>query len=509
MIRKTIAWLAVVAAALLVSLPSAFAGKKDDTLRFASNLEVENVDAYFNNAREGIVLARLIWDQLIWRNPKTGEYKPSLATSWKWVNPTTLDVELRKGVVFHNGEKFDADDVVYTLTFVTDPANKVVTPNNVNWIKNAEKRGEYSVRINLKVPFPAAIEYLAGPIPIYPNEYYKKVGPRGMGEKPVGTGPYMVTEVQQGKHVRFAKNPSYFKDSPQGQPSIGNLDYRTIPETNTQIAELMSGGLDWIWRVQTDAMGNLAKIPDLKTLSGETMRVAFISFDATGKNPAAPTNKQKVREAVNHAINRESIRVNLVGTASRLIATPCFPEQFGCTDQGVKKYAYDPALAKKLLAEAGYPNGFTVDLYTYATYDRPYVEAMIGDLRAVGITANLRGMQYAAWREEVRALHAPIYFGTWGSFSISDMSAITGYYFRFGPDDTSHDAQVRDWLEVGDTNIDPAVRKTNYTKALQRIAEKAYWAPMFTYPLNYAMTKDLEFTPDVDEVPRFVNARWK
>jgi peptide/nickel transport system substrate-binding protein len=507
--RKALVCLLAATFGLMLLLPAAYAGKKDDTLRIASNLEVENVDAYFNNAREGIVLARLIWDALLWRNPKTGKYEGALAKSWRWVNPTTIDVELRQGIVFHNGQKFDADDVVYTINYVTDPANKAVTGSNVNWMKNAEKRGPFSVRINLKAPFPAAFEYLAGPVPIYPHEYYAKVGPQGMGLKPVGTGPYRVTEVQPGKLVVLEKNPDYFKDSPQGQPSIGKIEYRTIPETNTQLAELLSGGLDWVWRVQLDQMPQLAANPDLKVLASETMRIGFVGYEADNKNPSSPTNKLKVREAMNYAINRDSIRVNLIGGVTRVVDSPCFPEQFGCVDKGVKKYPYDPALAKKLLAEAGYPNGFTIDLYTYATYDRPYVEAMVGDWRAVGITANLRVLQYAAWRDEVRAGHAQLFYGSWGSFSIQDVSAFTGYYFKFGPDDTTRDPQLRDWLEAGDTSIDPKVRLENYTKAMRRIATEAYWLPCFTYSLNYAFTKDLEFTANVDEIPRFVNSKWK
>ncbi len=162
----------------------------------------ENLDAYFNNVRIGVIIAHHIWDTLIYRDPKTNEYKPSLATAWSWVDDTTLEFDLRRGVKFHNGEAFDADDVVYTLNFVSDPANKSTTQQNVNWIEKAEKIDQYKVRIHLKKPFPAALEYLAGPVVMYPNEYYAKVGPKGMNEKPVGRGPYKVTEHQPGRLVR-------------------------------------------------------------------------------------------------------------------------------------------------------------------------------------------------------------------------------------------------------------------------------------------------------------------
>ena len=106
----------------------------------------------------------------------------------------------------------------------------------------------------------------------------------------------------------------------------------------------------------------------------------------------------------------------------------CFPSQFGCTDEGAPRYAYDPAKAKQLLAEAGFPNGFEIDLYAYR--ERNQTEAMIGYLRAVGIKANLRFMQYAAMREALRAGKAPLVHQTWGSFSVNDVSAATPVYLQ-------------------------------------------------------------------------------
>jgi len=481
------------------------AGKNDNTLRWASDREVENTDAYYNSAREGIVFARLIWDQLLYRDPHTGAYKGLLAKSVRWVSDTTIEADLRKGITFHNGQKFTADDVVFTLNYVVDPANKVVTKANVDWIKNAEKLGPYKVRINLKQPFPAAFDYLAGPIPIYPHEYYAKVGPQGMNLKPIGTGPYKVTFVDPGKAVHFEKNDNYFKASPKGQPSIGKLEYRSIPDKETQVAELLTGGLDWIWRVDKDQAGKLKQMPNLSVVSGETMRVGYVGM-RTETDHNSPLKDLRVRRAIEHAINRKSMADNLVGGGSRVIYSACFPEQFGCT-QNVPKYDYDPAKAKALLKEAGYPNGFSIDLYAYR--ERPYAEAIIGYLRDVGITANLRFLKYSALRDQVRAGKTDMVFMTWGSNSVADTSAITGVFFRGTDDDANHDAKVMDWLKSADTSIDANVRKADYRKALARIQDQAYWVPLFTYSINYAFTSDLAFSPTTDEIPHFVNAHWK
>jgi peptide/nickel transport system substrate-binding protein len=503
---KCTALLALALLALAIAAAPLLAGKKDDTLRWASDREVENVDAYYNSAREGILIARYTWDTLLDRDVKTGEYKPLLAKSIRWVNDTTIDAELREGITFHNGEKFDADDVVFTFNYVTDPANKVVTTTNVGWIKNAEKLGTYKVRIHLKSPFPAAFEYLAGPTPIYPNEYYAKVGPQGMGLKPIGTGPYKVVEVQPGKLVRWVKNDKYFKDSVKGQPGIGTLEFRTLPDPETQVAELLTGGLDWIWRVTPEQAEKLQTVPDIQVLSGETMRVGYVGM-RTHTQRNIVLKDRRVREAIAHAIDRDALSKNLIGEGSRVIHSACFPEQFGCTDKGMPRYDYNPAKSKQLLKDAGFPNGLSIDLYAYR--ERPIAEAIIGYLREAGITANLRFLKYSALRDQVRGGDADLFFMTWGSNSVADTSAITGNFFMFQDDDANQDPQVRDWLKTADTSIDAQVRKDNYQKALSRIQQELYWLPLFTYTTYYAINKDLQFTPTTDEIPRFYAARWK
>jgi peptide/nickel transport system substrate-binding protein len=112
------------ALAVMMTAPAADAGKKDNTVCFAYDQVLENADPYFNNVRLGVITSHAVWDTLIYRDPATNEYKPSLATSWKWVDSSTLEMELRQGVKFHNGDAFSADDVVTTLNFVADANNK-------------------------------------------------------------------------------------------------------------------------------------------------------------------------------------------------------------------------------------------------------------------------------------------------------------------------------------------------------------------------------------------------
>ncbi|MCJ9721462.1 ABC transporter substrate-binding protein [Agrobacterium sp. SHOUNA12C] len=501
--------LAVIAATLLLPLllaPVANAGKADDTISIAFSKELEHIDPYFNTAREGVLLGNAVWDGLLYRDPKSGQYVGNLATSWSWVDPTTLELTLRQGVKFHNGASFDADDVVFTLNYMVDPKNGAKNTVATSWIKRAEKIDQFKVRIITNGPFPAALEYLAGPVIIHPHEYYAAVGPAGVATKPIGTGPYKVVSVEPGKHYVLKRNDDYFAAA-KPKAKVETIDIRTIPDINTQMAELFNGTIDLVWQVPSDQADKMAGRGNFQVLNAPTMRVGYLSLDAAGRSGAKnPMTDVRVREAVYHAINRDGIVKALMKGTTEVINSACSPSQFGCATD-VASYSYDPDKAKALLAEAGYPNGFEIDFYAYR--DRPLAEAMIGMLAEVGIKANLKYLQYAALREKRIKEGVPMSFLTWGSNSIADASAITSEFFTMGGEDDARDKSLSDLLEKADSSVDPAERKTLYKQALSTIADKAYWVPLWNYSTNYIMSKDVSFTPTPDELVRFNEIGWK
>jgi peptide/nickel transport system substrate-binding protein len=510
MISRFIKGLPVAALALAVVAGPVWADKANDTLVWSTDRDATVVDPYYNNTRELVIIGQTVWDMLLFRDLDTGEYQPLLATSYKWIDNTTLEFELRDDVVFHDGRKLTADDVVYTVNFVSDKDNGVLTFKNVGWMKNAEKLGEHKVRINLHKPFPAALPYLSNAVAIMPAGHYDSAPVNAEGKKdygavaPVGTGPYKVVEVRAGEAIVMKKNENYFEGGPKGTPAIGNLVFRTIKEMNTQMAELMTGGIDWIWDVPKDQAEKLSGA--VQVVNAPTMRVSYIQFDVNGKSGQDFFTKKKVREAFAHAVDREAIAKNLVGGASVVTHSACHPVQFGCS-QDVPQWRHDPALAKQKLSEAGYPDGFEFDLYAYR--QREYTEAVIGDLAKIGIKANLKFMQYRALRDLVWKNQTPVNHMTWGSNSIPDASAITSHFFTGGRDDFAKDPAVMKALETADNSTDPAVRKRSYKEALARVSGELYWLPMFTYAKYYAFSNELDFTPTPDEIPRFFTAKWK
>jgi peptide/nickel transport system substrate-binding protein len=486
---------------------TAWAGKADDTLNVAFDADFQSIDPYYGATREGNIIVHHVYDALLYRDPVTFEVKPSLATSYRWIDDTTIEFKLRQAVKFHNGDAFDADDVVFTFNHVVSSSG-VLLRSLIYWIKSAEKIDQYTVQIHLVQPFAAALDFFALPLRIYPGQYFQQVGPKGMERAPVGTGPYKVVELVPGRSVTLERFDGYFADGPKGRPAIKRINIRIMPEMNTQIAELITGTLDWVWRVPPELAAKLERMGNLTTVSAEAMRFSFLSFDAAGRTGASPLQDVRVRRAIAHAINRQAIRDNLVQGPSRVIDAACFPSQFGCV-QDVDKYAYDPAKAKQLLAEAGYAEGFEVAALSYGGTIRRETEAVVGDLRAIGIKVTPQFLQPTVVRQRMSDGQARLVHMHWGSDSVNDVIRSAGQFFDESPYDMARDDEVTGLLRKGGSVADPERRKIFYKEALQKIAHEAYWIPITTFVTNYAFTRDLDFTPSVDEYPRFYRTTWK
>lgn len=484
----------------------ALASKKDNTLVIAWTRGLESLDQYFSTAREAIIISRVLFDTLIDKDPETGEFQPLLARSFKMLDDTSIEFVLRDDVYFHDGSKMTADDVVFTLNWVKQPENKVIHQQNVSWIDSVEKVGEYQVVVHTKYPNPTALDFLAGPLPIYPKNYYEKVGPTGMGIRPIGTGPYRLVDLSPGDTMVLERNPQYFSGGPKGTPQIERIIQRSIPEENTQIIELLNGKVDWIWKLTPDQAVRLGKRTSVTVIDAPTMRIGYLQFDVAGRSGPSPLQQIKVRKAIAHAINRQGIAKRLMGGSADAVHAFCHPIQFGCTDN-VTKYEYNPAKAKELLAQAGYPEGLSVKLYSYE--NRRVVEAILADLAAVGIKAEPVMSSFELLRDKVSAGEVPFTYMAWGSNSISDVAAIVPHFFTGGTSDTVRDERVGAWVREAGGTIDKEKRKALYEKAFQAIADNVYMLPMYSFSINYAMSSELAFEPSTDEIPRFYKARWK
>ncbi len=446
------------------------------------------------------------WDTLVYRDPHSFEIRPLLATAWTWEDDETLVFTLRHGVTWHDGEKFSAEDVAYTINAVASD-RRLSAPGIYNWLAGADVLAPDRVRVRLRRPMPGALDYFAMAVWILPKAYRERVGADGFARAPVGTGPYRVVRNDPATGIELDRFEGYYPDSPKGRPAIGRIRVRVVPDETTEVADLLDGTADWIWKFDPDRIAAIRRNPDLSVVQAGSMRIGYISLDAAGRTGAAnPLTNEKVRQAIFHAFDRGAMARELVGEGASPLDVPCYPAQVGCQSAAAVRYAYDPARARQLLAEAGYPHGFSVQLVTYEPPQ--WSAAMQGYLRAVGIDAQV--IQLPPGEVVLRAIEgeARMQAGDWGSYAINDVSAILPHFFTFTPEDYTRDPQIRDWIADGGATRDPARRGSDYAQAIHAITAHADWLPLYTYTVTYGFSRDLAFTPDPDELPRFYLSRW-
>ena len=230
------------------------AQSKDDTIVYALQSDVQNWDPPNSVLRESIILGYNVFDHLAARDLKTGKVGPSLAVSWKNIDDTTWEVKLRKGVKFHDGTPFGAKDVKATFDRVLNPENKLTARGNHAKIKSVEVVDDLTARFKTDGPYPLFVERLTALV-MQSEKVIKEKGHEWMQENPVGTGPYKLVKWNKKQEHLLVRNDDYWGP----KPAFKHVRIRIIPEQATQIAELISGGVDIIKAVPPDQMDVINK----------------------------------------------------------------------------------------------------------------------------------------------------------------------------------------------------------------------------------------------------------
>jgi peptide/nickel transport system substrate-binding protein len=364
------------------------------------------------------------------------KFEGELAESWKYLDPKTLEVKLRPGVKWHNkppanGRDLTSDDVVFTFEDRFKQGGAGATFLGKTVFDHAEAVDPLTVKLYLKMPYANFLEdlYTTGWAWIVPRGF---AGPDGKEwlEQPekswIGTGPFMFKEFQPGVKTVFEKNPNYFKS---GKPYVDRVEMLTIADESTKLAQMRSGSLD----VYPSAGPRSAA--DLKRTNSEmTVKSCPSRFTESLNFPLdkAPWGDVRVRQAVSMAINRDALIKTVLNGQDAFagILWPNDPEAIKLEDfpPEYRKYLeYRPDEAKQLLAQAGFPNGFSTKLIFTPAYGSPWnelSEAIVTMLRGVGIQADMELMEYGAYIRQVVVngeFDAPTMRYA-NRFSISDMA---------------------------------------------------------------------------------------
>jgi peptide/nickel transport system substrate-binding protein len=497
MTRRSLLFLAVLV--LLVMTVPAWAQTKD-TLTVALVSHAPTLDPHMHFERVGILVNINMFDSLIHRNTKM-EYEPSLATSWKALSDTQWEFKLRKGAKFHNGDVMTAEDVKYSFDRVLEPGKeKKKSPQygNVRAIKEVRIVNPETIHLVTDKPFPLLLERLVF-FPVVPKKHIEKVGEEAFGTTAtVGTGPWKLVEWKRDQHIRLTA----FDDHWRGKPPFRHLVIRAVPEIATQVAELKTGGVDLIRNVSADL------VPDLKThaqtyiTTGPILRVHYMGFDMR----QAPFDKKLVRQAANHAIDKQAIIQKMMAGLGQQVATVVQPPAFG-HDPSVKPYEYDPKKAKALLAQAGFPNGVDVTMHSAFVEFRPVFEALCQMLTEVGIRATPKMWDPGpAWNKffQAEGKAANGWYGSWGNYSVFDADAVLHPLYHTEPGGWvgKHYARVEGLnalIDEARSTVDQPRRKQIYAQIQRLIREEAPTVFLWTQNDTLGVSKKVQYAARADE----------
>ena len=373
-----------------------------NTFRFAFQGELKAADIYALNESFSLGVLSNVYEGLIRRNAEM-KLEPALAERWEIVDPLKWRFYLRKGVKFHNGEDFTADDVIFSADRVRTAGSDLkgrLAPEIV-----VQKVDDFTVDFILKTPNPILINEWET-FGIFSKKWSIANGateatsasattPPYAALHANGTGPFILVSHEPGVKSVFKKNPAWW-DKPKH--NLDEVVFTPITSSATRVAALLSGEIDWIDpvpvadipRVESNAGTTVAAGPELRTiyLSFDQKRPELTASNIKGKNPFQDV---RVRKAFYQAIDIETIKTKVM----RGLATPSpvmiAPALFGKYND-FKRFAYDPEASKKLLAEAGYPQGFEVTLdcpNDRYVNDEAICQAVVGMLARVGVKINL------------------------------------------------------------------------------------------------------------------------
>lgn len=510
-------------AAFLTALPAAA-----NTFKFANQGDALSMDPHSLNESLQLNFTGNIYEPLVARGKKL-ELVPALATDWKQTAPTVWRFNLRKGVTFHDGTPFTADDVIFSWQRARGEGSDVKT--YVQEIVEIRKINDHAIDIVTRAPFPIlpdviSLWYIMSKKWCEENRAVQPVDKRKGVEntasfKANGTGPFRLRARDPGVRTTLVRNFNYWDK--KIETNIDEAIFTPIANASTRVAALLSGEIDMMEPVPVQDIARIAANPNLKVLQGPELRTIFLGMDQArdellysnvkGKNPF---KDKRVRQAFYQAIDVNAIQKVVMRGASQPTALMIAPGIRGFPADLNKRLPYDPEAAKKLLAEAGYPNGFEVGMNCpndrYVN-DEEICKAVAAMLAKVGIKVNLTAETKGTYFPKILSRNTSFYLLGWtpGTYdSHNPLNALmstpdpkTGRgQFNLGG---YSNARVDELTQLIASETDAAKRNAMIREAMKIHQDDIGHIPLHQQALAWAMKKSVNTVQLADN---FMMLKW-
>lgn len=414
------------------------------------------------------------------------------AESLEQIDPLTWELKLKDGIAFHNGEALTSSSVAFSIAHIQNPDTASQIAGNFAVIESVEEVDDLTARLHLSAPAPWLPSQLAPWLALLPPAYAADPA-NDFALNPVGTGPYVFRGWERGSSVALERYPEYFGGDAKGAPIAEAVTFRFVPDGTTRVADLLSGTSQIIGGVPFD------QVPEVE--SSATMQAVPIAGCAFVRvpNDVEPFTDPRVRQALNHAVDVEGIIASLLGGHGQRLANFYVPDGMGF-NADLAPFAYDPDLAKSLLAEAGYPEGFQTSM-AISTLDRVDLgQAIAGQLAAVGIQTELQTVEIATFNGQWKDPEAaPLRLVSWRPVIdpytlLSLLVSSSGYLSRY------NDADAQELIDAAAIEPDSAKREALYEELGDVLVESPAGIYLWNRTAFYGSAADAPtWTPRPDE----------
>ena len=492
------------------------------TLRWAAQNDILTFDPHSQNHATTNTMVMHVYEGLT-RYDRSYKVEPALATDWKEISPTQWRFNLRKGVKFHDGSPFTADDVVFSFGRIQQPQGTMQV--YVSGIKEVKKVDDHTVEFLLSGPNPILLRNIID-FRIMSRAWSEKNRSQNIQDYKAreesyasrnanGTGPYMLKSWEPDKRIVFAANPGWWG---KREGNVTDVIYTPIKADATRVSALLSGDVDLVTDLPTQDVERLRKNDKLKVLDGHEVRTIFIGLDqhneelqysgVKGKNPFKDV---RVRRALNMAVDREAIRRVTMRGLSIPAGLMIAPGVHGHSKELDKPWPYDANGAKKLLAEAGYPNGFEFTLdcpNNRYVNDEEICQALVGMWARAGVKVRLNAMPFATFIPKILKHDTSAYMLGWGVATFDGLYTLqslvrtktTGADGSFNLGRISN-PKLDTTIDAIKIATDPKARDALLREALETTREQAYYVPLHHQLRPWAMKRSVSTVHRADDRP--------
>ena len=405
---------------------------------------------------------------------------------------------MREDVTFHSGNPFTADDVLYTINYVTDPKTRIPGKTRFNFIKGAEKLGPYAVRITTNGVVGTTLESIAYDVYILDaKEHVKHAASGSYGRLSASSaGHYRLVSMDPAKGALLERFEGFKGDLTYHRAPIRQIEVIPIPDRQTQVAKMMIGEVDLLRNIEPDAIDFLSKQPGMQVSNITSGGYIYLLLDAAGRSNVPAMKDLRVRRAIAMAIDRNALAQTLVAGASneKLPEALCFATTVACS-WSAKLPDFNLAEARRLLTEAGYPNGLTIPFQIHTPY-RQIAEAVAFQLQRAGIRTGQELLNITGYTRKRGDGGFTMFLGMRPTATYAEASAVMTSLFG-GNRDYSGDADIAKWLGEAERTFDIEARAKVLKQAIDRNNEQLYILPISTFPSVLVHRTNLRVEPNL------------